>query len=59
MSPFFGMIAALLGLMSNGWVLATVGSTESIVAGLTVIFSNWINEWLFHRKLRKLIATKE
>ena len=59
MAPFFGMIAALLGLMSNGWVLATVGSTESIVAGLTVILSNRINEWLFHQKLRKLIATKE
>jgi len=56
MAPVIGMAAAFLGLMSNGWVLATVGSTESIVAGLTVIFANRINERRFARKLRTLAA---
>lgn len=56
LAPITGMTAALLGLMSNGWVLAAVGSTESIVAGLTVIFSNKINEWRFRRQLQRRIG---
>jgi len=56
LAPVMGMIAAFLGLMSNGWVLATVGSTESIVAGLTVIFSNRINSIRFRRKLKQRIG---
>lgn len=56
MAPFMGMIAAFSGLMSNGWVLAAVGSTESIVAGLTVVFSNRINTMRFRRKLKKRIG---
>lgn len=56
MAPFMGMLAAVLGLMSNGWILAAVGSTESIVAGMTVIFSNRINTWKFDRKLRQRIG---
>ncbi|MHB8830893.1 MAG: hypothetical protein ACYC44_02165 [Patescibacteria group bacterium] len=55
MAPFMGMLAAIFGLMSNGWILATVGSTESIVAGLTVILSGRINSWRFNRVLRKRI----
>ncbi|MDO8505181.1 MAG: hypothetical protein Q7S48_01200 [bacterium] len=56
LAPIMGIFASLLGLMSNGWVLAAVGSTESIVAGLTVIFADYISEWRFHRKLRKYVA---
>ncbi len=52
MAPFMGMLAAVFGFMSNGWILAAVGSTESIVAGLTVIFSNRINAWRFEKKLK-------
>ncbi len=55
MAPFMGMLAAIFGLMSNGWILATVGSTESIVAGLTVILSGRINSWRFNRILRRRI----
>lgn len=55
MAPVMGIIGSLLHLMHNGWVLATIGSTESIVAGLTVIFSGYINEWRFRRKLMRLI----
>jgi len=57
MAPFMGMLAAIFGLMSNGWVLATVGSTESIVAGLTVILSNRINSWRFDRVLRSRLMS--
>lgn len=56
LAPVMGIIGSLLGLMHNGWVLAGIGSTESIVAGLTVIFADYINEWRFHRRLRRLIA---
>ncbi len=56
LAPFMGMLAAVLGLMSNGWILAAVGSTESIVAGLTVILSNRINAWRFENKLKKMIG---
>jgi hypothetical protein len=55
MAPLMGVIGSLLHLMHNGWVLATIGSTESIVAGLTVIFSSYINEFRFRRKLKKLL----
>jgi len=53
LAPVAGIIGAVLGLMSNGWVLAAIGSTESIVAGLTVIFADQLNEWRFHRKLKE------
>jgi len=52
MAPIMGMLGALLGVMNNGWILAAIGSTESIVAGLTVIFADHINEWRFHRQLK-------
>lgn len=55
MAPFMGIVGSVLHLMHNGWVLATIGSTESIVAGITVIFSSYINEFRFRRKLKKLL----
>lgn len=54
LAPFMGMAGALLGVMHNGWVLAGIGSTESIVAGCTVVFSGYINELRFRSKLKKL-----
>ncbi len=58
MAPIMGIIGAVTGLMSNGFVLAAIGSTESIVAGLTVIFSNKINEYRFKRKLLRKIYSE-
>ncbi len=55
LAPFMGMIGAVTGVMSNGFVLAAIGSTESIVAGLTVIFASQINDWRFQKKLLKQI----
>jgi hypothetical protein len=56
LAPIMGIIGAVLGVMHNGWVLAAIGSTESIIAGLTVVLSGHINEWRFRRKLqRKLL----
>jgi len=51
MAPFMGIVGSVLGLMHNGWVLAVIGSTESIVAGITVVFAGRINEWRFKRKI--------
>jgi hypothetical protein len=56
MAPVMGMIGSLLGIMHNGFVLAAIGSTESIVAGLTVILANRINEARFRKKLLKKIV---
>ena len=56
MAPIMGMIAATAGWMHNGWILALVGSTESIVAGLTVIFSNRIAAWRFRSDLERRLA---
>ena len=50
-----GMLAAVTGLMHNGWILALVGSTESIVAGVTVITSNRIAAWRFRKRLENLL----
>lgn len=55
-APIMGVLGALVGVMSNGWALAAIGSTESIVAGLTVIFASRINEWRFDRRLERRIA---
>jgi len=55
-APLLGIVGAFLGWMNNGWVLATIGSIESIVAGLTVIFADHVNEWRFHRRLRSQIG---
>lgn len=54
MAPIMGIIGSVLGVMHNGWILAGIGSTESIVAGITVISAGHINEWRFHRKLKKM-----
>lgn len=54
LAPVMGIMGALLGYMHNGWILAVIGSTESIVAGLTVIFAGPLNEWRFQRKLKRL-----
>lgn len=58
MAPVMGIIGALLGLMNNGWVLAAIGSTESIVAGITVLSASRINEWRFRRSLEKRIGIR-
>ncbi len=56
MAPFMGILGAVTGVMHNGWVLAAIGSTESIVAGITVVLGNRINEHRFKKKLlRKII----
>ncbi len=53
MAPFFGVLGSFLGVMHNGWVLAAIGSTESIVAGITVLLASQINEHRFRWRLQK------
>lgn len=55
MAPLMGIVGALAGVMNNGWVLAAIGSTESIVAGITVLTAMRINEWRFRRSLHRRI----
>jgi hypothetical protein len=55
MAPLMGIVGSLLGVMHNGWVLAGIGSTESIVAGITVISAGYVNEWRFRRKMKKMM----
>lgn len=54
LAPLTGMLGATLGVMHNGWALATIGSTESIAAGITVLLANRLNEVRFRRRLRRL-----
>lgn len=43
--------------ISNGWVLALLGSVESVVAGFAVIFAARIERWLFRAKVRKAMSS--
>jgi hypothetical protein len=56
LAPFMGILGSIFHLMHNGWILAAIGSTESIVAGITVFSADYINEWRFRRSLKKLIG---
>lgn len=42
-------------LTRNGWVLAILGSTESIVASLTVFLAGHLNRWMFRARVRRAI----
>lgn len=39
----------------NGWVLALLGSVESVVAGLTVVAAARIERWWFRKKVDRII----
>jgi len=41
----------------NGWVLALLGSVESVVAGLTVIGSAHLNTWRFRLRMRRALRS--
>lgn len=55
------LVAALVfwlmpSLTTNGWVLALLGSIESVVAGLTVITSDHLDAMRFHARARAQMA---
>lgn len=56
MAPLMGILGSVLGVMHNGFVLAAIGSTESIVAGLTVISAGRINDWRFKAKMQQKMS---
>ncbi len=58
MAPLLGVTGSFLHLMSNGWVLAIIGSSESIVAGITILTSRYINDRRFRKSLRRLAFQK-
>lgn len=42
-------------LTKNGWILALLGSTESVVASITVFCAARLNRWRFRDRVRKAI----
>jgi len=56
-SPFAAAAVFILspGLSHNGWILAILGSVESIVAGFTVMSATQIEKWLFTHKVRQAL----
>jgi hypothetical protein len=42
----------------NGWILALLGSVESLVAGITVISAGSIERWWFHRNAARAIEAR-
>jgi|GEM_PF-2378634 len=55
-APIGGMAAASLGLMSNGFVLAGIGSIESITGGVTVMVARQLNEYKYRMHLQERLA---
>ena len=53
-SPFVSSFVFFFApfVLSNGWVLALLASVESLVAGLTVVFSRKIDQFRFHHRLQ-------
>jgi hypothetical protein len=56
MAPLMGMLGAALGILHNGWALAAIGSTESIVAGITVMAARHIDNWRLRRRFERYAA---
>ena len=54
MAPFTGLVAAKAGLMDNGFVMAAIGSTESLVGGLLVSAAKRLDD----RKQRRALEAK-
>jgi hypothetical protein len=46
-------------LTHNGWVLALLGSTETIVAGVTIIYARRISNYRFKRKLKRMVKSRK
>jgi hypothetical protein len=42
-------------ILYNGWILALLGSTETIIAGITIIYARKISEMRFRKQLTRMI----
>lgn len=52
-----GLVFLLLpSLTHNGWVLAMLGTMETLIAGLTVLIARRLGEWRLHRDLASAIT---
>ncbi|MFA6963408.1 MAG: hypothetical protein WC227_01685 [Patescibacteria group bacterium] len=58
-APVAGMAAAATGGLSNGFVMAGIGSTESVVAGLTVMMGDKLNQIKYRRIVEGKISSRE
>jgi hypothetical protein len=53
---FAGMIFILFpSWLHNGWLLAALGSVESLVAGMAVLMAGRVNRWLFRRRIQRAL----
>jgi hypothetical protein len=46
-------------LTHNGWILAMLGTTETMVAGLTVLIARTIGEWMLTKELESAIEAAQ
>lgn len=58
-APLMGMAAGAAGVLGNGFALAAVGSTESIVAGATVFAARKIDDFKYARDLKAELAAAQ
>jgi hypothetical protein len=42
-------------LVHNGWILALLGSTESIVGGMTVVLARKMNGIAYKKRMQKIM----
>ncbi|MEK7116328.1 MAG: hypothetical protein AAB879_02960, partial [Patescibacteria group bacterium] len=58
-SPIFAAIifSQYTSLVSNGWILALLGSTEAVVAGMTVMSATRIERALFRRTVMRAMRS--
>jgi hypothetical protein len=56
LAPLVGAAAAKAGLLNNGFVLAAVGSVESVTGGLMVRAARRLNDWKHQRAVEREIA---
>jgi len=52
LAPLGGLTAASMGLLSNGFVLAGIGSMESVAGGVTVLLARRLNEYKYKLGLK-------
>jgi hypothetical protein len=59
-SPLLAMTVFILfpQLVHNGWVLALLGTAETLTAGFVVLFARQLNYWRFRMFLNKLLKAK-
>lgn len=59
MAPVVGMIAGKAGGLNNGFIMAAVGSVESVMSGATVIAAKRYDEFKYKLSLKRKVKENE